>query len=254
MIELAPILTIGYPYRPMLRSGRGDTATVSVFLSHITALRKDQGQLLGIQLDNQLDARMAGSPVVDKSGRVIGVVATAATGTAMNVATPVGRLSEFLVAPGIAFDPGTLTDVECAGQVNWTVKLEPPPKGKLPERVSVAVTLVDGPGKTRTFAAQPADAGSFKVTLRPQPPSEELQLAARFHTGRPTVTVRTKDREVTTSGDATLNLRTRDREVMIRRSVRRSAEKDQTKRAASHCRRREAPRRDRGGTDDRRSG
>jgi hypothetical protein len=225
LIELAPVLTFGYPFRPLLRGSGGQTPTVSVYLNHITALRQDQGQLMGIQFDNQLDERMAGGPVLDKSGRVIGVVAKPATGTAMNVATPVGRLSEFLVAPVIVFDPGPLTDVQCADQVNWTVKLQPPPKGQLPERVSVAVTLIDGPNKTRTFAAQPTDAGSFKVSLRPQPPSEELLLAARFHTGRPTVTIRTKDREITESGDATLNVRTRDRELMIRRSVREAVRK-----------------------------
>ena len=160
--------------------------TVAVTRNHITALRKDQGALVAIQVDSQLDEHFSGGPVLDSSGRVIGMVAATVRGAAMNLAVPVDRLSEFLAAPKIVFDPPPLTDADRNRQVTWTVKLEAPPKGKLPEHVTVAVTLRDEPGKSRIFAAQPASAGVFKVSLPPLPPGMKgVQLSARFRTAQP---------------------------------------------------------------------
>ncbi len=216
LIELAPIVTLGYPSRSLPPGGRVVAPTVAVTRNHITALRKDQGALVAIQVDSQLDEHFSGGPVLDSSGRVIGVVAATVRGAAMNLAIPVDRLSQFLAAPKIVFDPPPLTDADRNRQVTWTVKLEAPPKGKLPEHVTVAVTLRDEPGKSRIFAAQPASAGVFKVSLPPLPPGMKgVQLSARFRTGNPTVTIRTKEREVTVGGDPTLNVRSRDREVTI---------------------------------------
>ena len=229
-------------------SGRVVSPPVAVTLNHITALRKDHGQLVGIQVDSQLDPHISGGPVLDSSGRVIGVVAATVRGTAMNLAIPAGRVREFLAAPRIVFNPPSLTDLDRSRQVTWTVKLKPPPQGKLPERVSVAVTLADGPGKSRTFAAQPADDGIFKVTLLPLPADTRgVQLAARFRTGNPTVTIRTKDRQVTVGGDPTLTLRTTDREVTI------GGKKHKLSELRVIIRRSERPRRDRFWTDHHRN-
>ena len=69
LIELMPVATLGYPSGPLPPGGRVGTSTVAVTRSHITALRKDQGELVAIQLDSRLDPHVSGGPVLDPSGR-----------------------------------------------------------------------------------------------------------------------------------------------------------------------------------------
>ena len=96
--ETDPIMTFGFPF------GRATTVRdetypdITVLSSRITALRKDKGRLEGVQFDGQLNPGNSGGPVVDVSGKVIGVAVLTVRGAALNLAIPVGRLSEFLAA------------------------------------------------------------------------------------------------------------------------------------------------------------
>jgi WD40 repeat protein len=198
LTETAPVLTLGFPF------GRNTTVRgesypdISVIPSRITALRHDQGRLEGIQFDGQLNPGNSGGPVVDEAGRVIGVAVATIRGAAMNLAIPVGRLSEFLAAPGLVFEPPPLAYKDRSRPVTWTIKVQPAtPAAKLPEKLSVTVTIGDGVGEPRTVAAQPVGGGVFKVKVTPVPhdPGQKIELNARFPGGQ-TVQVEVKDRDV----------------------------------------------------------
>ncbi len=183
LVELAEVAAFGSPFRPNPPANINAYPAVNESLAHITALRRDSGQLLGVQFDTQLNPGNAGGPVLDAVGKVIGVVAATVQGAAMNLAIPVGRISEFLQAPGLTFDPPPLTDEDRTRPVTWTIQLMPPtPQGKLPEGVSVAVTVQAGTGEPRVLKAEPADAGAFKLTLTPLPsePERRVELQVRF--------------------------------------------------------------------------
>ena len=171
--------------------------------SKITALRKDKGRLEGVQFDGQLNPGNSGGPVVDNTGRVIGVAVATVQGAAMNLAIPVGRLSEFLTAPGLVFDPPPLLYNERSRPVTWTIKVQPPtPDAKLPDKLSVNVTVANGIGEPRSFAAQSAGNGIFKVKVTPVPrdPDRQVALDVRSPNGQ-VIPVQIRDSDVKV-GDA----------------------------------------------------
>jgi hypothetical protein len=88
--------------------------------------------------------------------------------------------------------------------VTWSFKVIPPwPSGKIPEGLSVAVTLEDDRGDPRTFTAHPAGNGLYHVTVRPEPNGPDRKVALNIRVGkRPddVVRVEVKDRDVTVGG------------------------------------------------------
>ncbi len=199
LTELADVATFGFPFSQTPAAGRFTYPAVTVVPSHISALRKENGRLLGIQIDSELNPGASGGPVVDTSGRVIGTIAATVPGAAMNLAKPAYQLAEFLAAPGLVFDPSPLTDQDRARPVVWTVRVVPPtPQAKLPEGLSVSVKLTSGVPGSRTYTAEPAGAGDFKVALGPLRSVVQLgvELTVTMDSKHPPQKVKGKDHEV----------------------------------------------------------
>ena len=101
---------------------------------------------------------------------MIGVAVATVRGAAMNLAIPVGRLTDFLAAPGVVFDPPPLAYKDRSLPVTWTIKVLPPkPDAKLPEKLAVTVTVADGISEPRTIPAQSIGNGEFRVKVTPVP-------------------------------------------------------------------------------------
>ena len=79
----------------MLASDKG-YPSVSVNTGTITALRKKGGKLSAIQLDASVNPGNSGGPVVDKTGKPIGIVVSGMLLARLNFAIPVSRAREFL--------------------------------------------------------------------------------------------------------------------------------------------------------------
>jgi S1-C subfamily serine protease len=205
LIELADVASFGYPFGTGPRVGRLVYPAVTVLPSHISSLRKSKGRLLGIQIDSQLNPGSSGGPVLDASGKVIGVVAATVPGAAMNLAIPVGRMADFMAAPGVVFDPPPLSEQDRDRQVTWTIRIEAAKAGaRIPEDLSVVVTLPAGSGEPRTFTAQPegSDSGAYTLTLSPlsgEPP-RGVELLARLGIRGAAVRVHRNDGEVAIGG------------------------------------------------------
>ena len=167
LLETAPVITFGFPFGRLPSVGQETFPDMTVLPSKITALRADKGRLEGVQFNGQLNPGNSGGPVVDEAGRVIGVAVATVPGASINLAIPVGRLSEFLTAPGLVFDPPPLLYNERSRAVTWTIKVQPPtPAAKLPDKLSVNVTLANGVGEPRSFAANLPATGSSKSRSR----------------------------------------------------------------------------------------
>ena len=208
------VVTLGYPLPPEPVTVNLPYSAATLLRGHVTSLRKEKGRLLGVQIDSQLNRGHAGGPVIDSSGKVIGMVAATVTGTAMNLAIPAYRLADFLAAPGIVFNPPPLTKRDRTQAVTWKVLLTPPkPHAKIPDGVSVTVTLAKGVVKPHTYPATVAgpsdEAGrrAFNVTLDPLANVLErgVELKVRFGVGSPVIQVHGSDQEITV-GDQTLRL------------------------------------------------
>ncbi len=202
LAETAVIITFGFPLGKATRVRNEAYPDATVLLSRVTALRKDQGRLEGIQFDNQLNPGNSGGPVLDEAGKVVGVAVATVRGAAMNLAIPVNRLVEFLEAPGLLFDPPPLTYADRARPVSWTIRVRPPtPAAKVPEGISVSVTVASTGVEPRTLAAQPLGGGLFKVTLSPVPrdPERKIDLDVTFASGARS-RVQVKDGDVKVGG------------------------------------------------------
>jgi WD40 repeat protein len=161
-------------------------------------------RLDGVQFDGQINPGHSGGPVLDPSGAVIGVAVATIPGKAINLAIPVGRLSEFLAAPGISFEPPSLSYRDRSRPVHWSIKLEPATPGeKLPEGLSVQVTIAHRKEDRRTLEAKPARDGAFQVVVIPVPsdPSTPVRaIEALVEARRGSVVLATVHRRVELKG------------------------------------------------------
>jgi hypothetical protein len=115
----------------------------------------------GFSIDVVLNPGNSGGPVLDKAGRVIGVVQGGVRGAGINFAIPVGRLSELLASPVVVLDAPRLSFNTRNTPANWTVRVVPP-RGADNATVEVAVAA-DG-GSPRTFAAKPSSSATTTPT------------------------------------------------------------------------------------------
>ncbi len=103
--ELAELIAFGFPFGTALAKP-GQFPTISVNLGSVTSLRRDEkGDLHRIQLDAELNPGNSGGPVLDRSGKVVGVTVGGIPGAGINMAIPVSHLKRFLARPEILFTP-----------------------------------------------------------------------------------------------------------------------------------------------------
>ncbi len=179
--ELLQLYTFGYPSAakgPAVGAGAGaGLPEVAVLQSRITALRKETGRLADIAFDKTINPGYFGGPILDESGRVVGVSVSAADNAAQTLAIPVGSLGDFLAAPNIVFDMPTIPFETRSQPVTWTVRVQPPtPVATLPQRLSVAVIVKSNRTRPRTYAAQSVGSGVFRAMVIPDP---EVEVGVR---------------------------------------------------------------------------
>lgn len=169
LLETQQLFAFGYPFGRMLAVTKKDYPSVSVNVGRVTSLRQEGGVLTAIQLDAQLNPGNSGGPVVDGSGKVVGIATggIAAAGfapTGVNFATPVSLLKPTLATPVVKantpeipyqkrFEPAEL-EIE----VNWLQSPAQEPK--------VFVELSDSEGARRLEAKKGAD-GKFRISASP---------------------------------------------------------------------------------------
>jgi S1-C subfamily serine protease len=170
LVETMELVAFGYPFGKALARGE-DYPSISVNTGRITSLRMPGGKLTSIQLDVTLNPGNSGGPVLDKAGRVIGVVQGGVRGAGINFAIPVARVSEMLASPVVVLDAPKLSYNTRNTPADWSVRLVPP-RGAGNATVEVAVAA-DG-GSPRTFAAKPSSGRSGDFVARVIPVAEGL--------------------------------------------------------------------------------
>jgi S1-C subfamily serine protease len=177
--ETAPVVAFGFPLGEQLRYGREQYPNCTVISGRVTTFHGSRERLDGIQFDGQINPGQSGGPVLDDSGRVIGVATATVQGKSMNLAVPVGRLSEFLAAPGVSFHPPALPYSDRHRPVNWSIKLEPATSGaKVPEGLSVQVTIAHSKADRRTAEARRQPDGTYTVQVIPVPVEPFMPIRA----------------------------------------------------------------------------
>jgi S1-C subfamily serine protease len=103
--ELMEVVAFGFPFGTMLSEDRREYPAVSVNVGSITALRKKGDKLHRIQVDVALNPGNSGGPVLDRKGKVVGVVVAGVRGSGVNFVIPVSHLTAFLDRPELTVTP-----------------------------------------------------------------------------------------------------------------------------------------------------
>jgi hypothetical protein len=202
--ELTELIACGFPFGQAL-ARPGERPAVSINVGSVTSLRRDkEGELHRIQLDAALNPGNSGGPVLDRNGKVVGMVVSGIQGSGVNMAIPVSHLQRFLVAPEVALTVPSIKATNRHEAFEFTAKAT----SILPSRETAELELVleAGPGKERRFPMKLSD-GVYRARAVPFPAREGPLLwgvEARFEDGS-VVTGSTEDRPLRV-GDTAVRL------------------------------------------------
>src|SRR5262249_5641337 len=99
LAELNKVVIFGYPFGKMLTGEGGTYPAISVNIGHISSLRKETDGLRRIQLDAAANPGNSGGPVLDKNGKVIGVIVSGFRGSGVNFAIPASKIIPAIQQP-----------------------------------------------------------------------------------------------------------------------------------------------------------
>ena len=167
LYETEPLATFGFPFGTDLAEGKEQYPVMTISTGKITALRREKGDLQDIQFDASVNPGNSGGPVLDESGRVIGIVEAGIPGAALNFAIPVEKLRAMLSEPDIVFTPPRITADHLHRPAKFRIEVSDYSGRTL--GFTVSLTLTQDNGTSQTFGAQPDGAGMFVVSAVPVP-------------------------------------------------------------------------------------
>jgi V8-like Glu-specific endopeptidase len=199
LVETTPVTSFGFPFGSDLAVGKNDYPNISVSIGHITALRREEGKILRIQLDASLNPGNSGGPVINNAGQVIGVVQSGIPGASLNFAIPVDNLRKMLYGSLISVRAPTL-NMAFGAASNFVIGNIPLPKNT--SNVTVALRL-NGTGEdVREYKAAADGNGGYTVsaTLIAVPAYSVLRMDVDLPDGSFSYTI--KDKKVMVMGRA----------------------------------------------------
>lgn len=185
LIETAVLTAFGYPFGEALATDKSKRPNITVSTGKVTSLRKDGGKLALIQLDASVNPGNSGGPVLDKGGKVVGVIVSGVPGAAINFAIPSGLLKPFIQEPLVVFAPPAVAAKDRANAVTLTVKVV----DVLPAEGPTTVEILVGEGAAqRTLPASESSPGTFSAQIIPVPEkpkaSTQVEVTLDFKKGQ----------------------------------------------------------------------
>jgi hypothetical protein len=175
LIELMDVAAFGFPFGAALTLDKDEYPAMSVNPGSVTSLRKKAGELVLIQVDVALNPGNSGGPLLDRYGKIVGVVAAGIPGAGINFAIPVNRLERFLARPDVQFTPPVITRANCGHPVMFEVRVAPILPSSRP--MEAELTLRGADGKERKHKMK-RDGDAFRVTAVPAPDTGEVRVQA----------------------------------------------------------------------------
>lgn len=108
LYETMDLFAFGFPFGKQLTVKKGSNPSISVNVGKLTAIRKENGLVELIQLDASLNPGNSGGPVVDQTGKVVGIVSFGMLASGVNFAIPVEKLWPMLKTPYYTIDASGL--------------------------------------------------------------------------------------------------------------------------------------------------
>jgi hypothetical protein len=167
--ELTELIACGFPFGQAL-ARPGEYPAITINAGSVTSLRRDKdGELHRIQLDAALNRGNSGGPVLDRKGKVVGMVVSGIPGSGVNLAIPVSHLQRFLARPEIIL---TLPSIKASSRhAAFEFKAKTISLLSTKEPLDLELVLGAGPGKERRFPMELVD-GAYRAKAIPFPAPE----------------------------------------------------------------------------------
>jgi hypothetical protein len=192
--ELKELTAFGFPFGTTFANKPGQFPAISVNRGNVTSLRRDEkGELDRIQLDAELNPGNSGGPILDVSGKVVGVTVSGIQGTGINLAIPVSHVKRFLARPEILFKPPVVEKAKAQQSVEFRADLVSVLPATSPYELELAI---GPPGKEKRLAMKPQK-GGFAAKAVAFPSKEgpvEFRLSVNYGEGQVSGTV--SDRKI----------------------------------------------------------
>jgi S1-C subfamily serine protease len=180
LAELAELVAFGFPFGNQLALTKGEYPSISVNSGSVTALRRRNGELQIVQVDVTLNPGNSGGPVLDRNGKVVGVVVAGVRGSGVNFVIPVNLVARFLAKPELHFTPPALT----AGTIHQPVLFQARADQLVPSQEPLSVDLILRAGAEPERKHKMALVnGVYQVSVSPIPKPDsppKLRVAARY--------------------------------------------------------------------------
>ena len=164
--ELTELIAFGFPFGKTLAKGE-QYPTVTVNVANVSALRTDaKGELTRIQLDSNLSPGNSGGPVLDRSGKVMGVVVSGIVGAGINNLIPVRHVRRFLDRPVLAFTPPVINAKNRYDAIDFIATAATLVDADALLEVELILTAADG---SQRRIPMKADNGQFRARAVPFP-------------------------------------------------------------------------------------
>jgi hypothetical protein len=181
--ETDELIAFGFPFGEALAADPREYPAISVNVGKVTSLREKGGQLHRIQVDAALNPGNSGGPLLDKDGKVVGVVVSGVRNTGVYFAVPASHIARFISRPELFFNPPSLTLAALHSELEFQARaLELVPTAK---RLDLELRIQTGPRSGRTFPMAGKE-GVYRVRAVPVPAPKGqrvLGLTALFPQG-----------------------------------------------------------------------
>lgn len=176
--ELTDVVACGYPFGAALAFGTKEFPSITATAGAISSLRKRGKELELIQLDVTLNPGNSGGPILDLSGKVIGVAVGGIQGAQTNFAIPVHRVAAFLSEPEFFFVAPSIGNADRGKSVPVLARMISVIRDK-PVTAEVELRVSSGKGNETTYRMK-NDNGVYRtdVVLLPAPAGAELYHVA----------------------------------------------------------------------------
>lgn len=152
LFETVPIVAFGYPFGKMLATEGTDYPSISVNTGKVSAIRSKEGRIVLVQIDAAVNPGNSGGPVLDDTGKVVGIVVAGIRRTGVNFAIPVSYLKEMIDQPALVMSAANVPFKDRGKSQTFNVELVAITKPIANAEIEVHFTT--GASKPRTFKAK----------------------------------------------------------------------------------------------------
>lgn len=187
LTELTEIIAFGFPLGSIVASERNAYPAISVNAGKVASLRRIRGDLHLIQVDAVLNPGNSGGPILNRQGKVVGIVVSGIRGTGINQAIPTEFASLLLKKPDVQLMLPTLSAETVNQPLHFAAKVISLQQGKSKYEVTLNIKAATLPVQTLAMKAEENEYRAQATVLSATESEKLLPLTLMVGTDKLTV-------------------------------------------------------------------